>query len=69
MACRNNILCFFRTCFADKKESYGSTDEDVYFLAEAIVAFAILIATTLICNVMIKFHEEKIKIIHPGSAN
>ena len=41
-------------------------DEDVYFLAEAIVAFAILIATALICNVMIKFHEEKSKIIHQG---
>ena len=39
---------------------------DRYFWAEAIVALAILCATYILCNVLIKFVKEKTDIIHNG---
>jgi diguanylate cyclase (GGDEF)-like protein len=39
---------------------------DRYFLAEVIVAIAILGATFILCNVLIRFAQEKTNIIHQG---
>jgi len=49
-----------------RKFSVYRPKNDRYFVAEVIVAVAILYATYILCNVLIKFVEEKTDLIHQG---
>lgn len=55
------IICslFLALAFLHRRISPYRLTNDYYFFEDAIVAFVILIATLIICNVLIKFQEEK----------
>ena len=58
------LCCFFLTIvLIHRKYSPYRLVHDSYFYEEAIVAFVVLIATIIICDVLIKFQEEKDNII------
>ncbi|MGB8451965.1 MAG: GGDEF domain-containing protein [Anaerocolumna sp.] len=60
------IICslFLILSLLYRKASLYRPKNDRYFYAEAIVSIAILIATYILCNVLIRFAEEKTNIIH-----
>jgi len=62
------ILCFIFLVLAllSRKYSLYRIENDRYFYLDAIVAFGILLSTSRICHVMIKFQEEKSNAIHQG---
>lgn len=62
------MVCFLFLLmdFLYRKFSLYKPKNDKYFIAEAIVAVAILSATYILCNVLIKFSQEKRDMIHHG---
>lgn len=62
------ILCFlFMTCtLFYRKFAFYNPKNDIYFLAEAIVAYVVLFATFTVSRVLINFQEEKTQIINNG---
>lgn len=59
------ILCSFLLAFVlfFRKLSQDDFSKDIYFWPESIVAFFILFGTIYVCNVLIKFQEEKSDLI------
>ncbi len=68
---RIGILCFaalFIEIIQRTLSNFRPINENFY-VAEAIVAFALLIATAMVCNVLIDFQREKNDIIQQGYLN
>ena len=60
-----NFLCLTFTLFFRKYMIY-KPEKDIYFFAEAMVAYVVLAATFLVCDVLIKFQKENNNIFHQG---
>lgn len=67
---RIGILCsvLLALTLCNRRFSQDDFSKDIYFWAEAIVAYFILFGTIYVCNILIKFQEEKTQIIASGYA-